>query len=398
MQHAWRWYGPKDPVSLDDIRQAGATAIVNALHENPIGELWTREDILKRKNLIEGENDQKAPLYWKVVESVPVHESIKQGLPDRDHWIANYQQTLRNLGAEGIGTVCYNFMPVVDWTRTSLTRRLANGALALDFDLAAFAYFDIHILQREGAEADYDLATLERMTTLAPTANSSYGQELMRIIVAGLPGGQEGYSFDAFKERLAAYREIDQGGYKENLRYFLEAVVPVAAEAGVKLAIHPDDPPYPLFGLPRILSTEADLAEMLGMVDNEANGFTLCTGSFGAEKANDLSGMVYRHGSRLHFIHLRNVAFFEDRSFFESEHLVGHADMYAIVEAIVKEEAKRGVLGSASAIPMRPDHGHQMLDDLRKHTNPGYSAIGRLKGLAELRGLEVAILRQLGSS
>ncbi len=393
MEHTWRWFGPQDPVSLDAVRQAGATGIVTSLHHLPIGAAWSQSDISARVQAIEQANNLKTPLRWSVVESVPVHEDIKQGKPRRDELLEAYQTTLRHLGQAGVRTVCYNFMPVVDWTRTDLRLRLPNEAIALAFDWAALAMFDLFLLKRPGAERDYDSATLAAAEQRWAASTSDEQQTLVKVIIAGLPGGQEGYGMEGFRDRLAAYNDISEDDYRANLRYFLEAVVPAATEAGVRLAIHPDDPPFSLFGLPRILSTENDLAQMLNMVDEPANGFTLCTGSFGADPANDLAGMVQRHGSRLHFIHLRNIAFRGYRTFFESDHLAGHADMFDIVSAIAAEEQRRGVAGPGSGIPMRPDHGHQLLDDQHKQGNPGYTAIGRLKGLAELRGLEMAIWR-----
>ena len=396
MQQTWRWYGPNDPVSLKDIRQAGATGIVNALHEVPIGDVWTVEALEERKNIIEWDNSvspaKKSGLIWSVIESIPVHEDIKLGKPGRDKWIENYRESLRNVGKVGIPTICYNFMPVVDWTRTNLNMLLDNGGRALSFDIVEFIAFDVFMLNRDGAEKDYDPDLVEKAGELFVKMTDDEKATLQKNIIAGLPGGQEGYTLDAFLARLNEYKDIDDSKYRENLAYFLKAIIPVAEEAGVKMAIHPDDPPFSLFGLPRIVSTEADLKYLLDVYDSVSNGYTMCTGSYGVRADNDLAGMVTRHGSKLNFIHLRSTIRDGRGGFFEADHLYGDVDMYGVISAILKEQKKRELSGTGEIhIPMRPDHGHVLLDDLGKKTNPGYSAIGRLKGLAELRGLELGI-------
>lgn len=398
MEQTWRWYGPDDPVTLSDIRQAGATGIVTALHHIPIGEVWPVDAIVERKRLIEFDDTVKPPkrrgLVWSVVESVPVHEEIKMGLPTRDRYILNYQQTLRNLGQVGVPCVCYNFMPVLDWTRTDLKYELEDGSHALRFDAAEFAAFDLFILQRPGADRGYtrDQIVAAQLTFEAMTPAKK--ALLQHNIIAGLPGGQQGYTLSEFQARLDAYRGVTEKKFRENLAYFLRAIVPVAEEVGVKLAIHPDDPPSPLFGLPRIVSTEADLREICGIHDSVYNGFTLCTGSLGVRPDNDLVGIVKRLGSKLNFAHLRSTERDENGSFFEAAHLQGDVDMFRVIREILKEQRKRESLGRSDAqIPMRADHGHTILDDLEKETNPGYSAIGLLRGMAELRGLEMGIVR-----
>ncbi|WP_343463089.1 mannonate dehydratase [Pantoea sp.] len=384
MQQTWRWYGPKDPVSLADARQAGATGIVTALHHIPNGEVWPVAEIMKRKAEIEA-----AGLVWAVVESVPIHEEIKTGSGDVAKWIANYQQSLRNLAQCGIHTVCYNFMPILDWTRTDLAYSLPNGARALRFDQIEFAVFELHILQRSGAEADYSAAEIAEAAQRFAAMSDAHKQQLTRNIIAGLPGAEEGYTLDQFRAQLARYDGIDKTRLRENFATFLRAIVPVAEEAGVRMAVHPDDPPRPILGLPRIVSTADDLQWMIDTVSSPANGFTMCTGSYGVLPENDLPGMIRRFGSRIYFLHLRATQREANpKTFHEAAHLEGDVDMFAVIKAIAEEERRRD-----AAIPMRPDHGHQMLDDLQKQTNPGYSAIGRLKGLAEIRGVELAIHR-----
>ncbi|GIV60409.1 MAG: mannonate dehydratase [Rhodothermaceae bacterium] len=391
MLPSWRWFGPDDPVTLADARQAGAVGIVSALHEIPAGAVWPVEAIRARRRQIE-EGPGDAPLRWVVVESVPVHEAIKTGGPDRDRYIDNYRQTLRNLAACGPRIVCYNFMPVLDWTRTDLAFPLPTGALALRFDRVALAAFDLFILRRPGAARDYD-EPLRQAARDHFEALTGVGRErLARTILAGLPGGHAAYDLEAFRAALAAYREVGERELRANLAYFLRAVADVAEEVGVHLAIHPDDPPYPLLGLPRVVSTEADLAAVLQAADTTANGLTFCTGSLGVRPENDLPGMVHRFGRRIHFVHLRNIRREPGGSFHESEHLAGAVDMYAVVRALIEEERRRVRDGTPGVpLPMRPDHGHRLLDDLRKPANPGYPAIGRLRGLAELRGLEHGI-------
>jgi len=398
MEQTWRWYGPNDPVTLTDIRQAGATGIVTALHEIPIGEVWTVEDIEKRKRMIEWDFSKNPPrkrgLTWSVIESIPVHESIKLGKPDRDKYIEKYQQSIRNVGWVGISTICYNFMPVVDWTRTNLEMQLDDGAKALQFDIAEFAAFDIFMLQRPGAEEAYDEEILDKAKQRFEAMSDEQRYVLQKNIIAGLPGGQEGYTLEQFQAKLNDYKDIDDKQYRENLAYFLRAVIPVAEESAVRMAIHPDDPPFSLFGLPRVVSTEEDIAYLLNVYDSVYNGFTLCTGSLGVRPENDLIGIVERYGDKLNFAHLRSTQRDGKGSFHEAGHLRGDVDMYGIIIAILKEQKKRNAAHRLDEIiPMRADHGHTILDDLRKKTNPGYSAIGLLRGMAELRGLELAIER-----
>ncbi|MBO9637347.1 MAG: mannonate dehydratase [Siphonobacter aquaeclarae] len=394
---SFRWFGPKDPVSLRDIRQAGATGIVTALHEVPNGKVWTTEAIESRKTLIEN-----AGLTWAVVESVPVHEHIKRGMPDRDQLIDNYRQTLRNLGANGIKTVCYNFMPVLDWTRTDLAYVVADGSEALRFDAVAFAAFELFLLKRPGAEASYPEAFRQRAEAYFRKLNESEKTLLIRNVIAGLPGSEESFTVEQFQKVLDYYAEVGDKELRENLYYFIRAIVPVAEEAGIQLCIHPDDPPRPILGLPRVLSTADDVRQLFAAADSPANGLTFCTGSFGVRADNDMPAMLREFGPRTHFLHFRSVERETDEvpeTFHEANHLEGHADMYEVMKAAVEEMARRKKEGREDIrIPMRPDHGHRMLDDLNpdKRTNPGYTAIGRLRGLAELRGLELGIERSLG--
>lgn len=398
LEQTWRWYGPSDPVTLADIRQAGATGIVTALHEIPIGEVWTVEDIEKRKRIIEWD-ESKTPrrprgLTWSVIESIPVHEDIKQGKPSRDEWIEKYKESIRNVGKVGIPVVTYNWMPVVDWTRTNLAMELEDGAKALAFDMVEFAAFDVYILKRKGAEKEYSDEVLKLAKDKFESMNSEQRYILQKNIIAGLPGGQEGYSLEDFSRRLAEYDDIDDKRYRENLKYFLEQIVPVAEESGVRLAIHPDDPPIPLFGLPRVVSTETDLQFIVNVVDSVSNGLCVCTGSLGVRPDNDLPGIIERLGHRINFLHLRSTQRDAYGSFHEASHLRGDVPMYSVMLAALKEEKKRHALHRMDEhIPMRADHGHTILDDLNKKTNPGYSAIGLLRGMAELRGLEMGIER-----
>lgn len=383
MLQTMRWYGAKDPVGLSDILQAGATGIVSALHQIPNGETWSVEEIKTRKDIIEA-----AGMTWEVVESVPVHENIKTRSGNFQELIENYKQTIRNLASQGIFRICYNFMPILDWTRTKLAHPLPNGSRALFFVKKEVTAFDLYILKRDGAEKEYTSEEIKRAKDFFDNASKADLKRVQDNILKGLPGSEEGYTMEQFRAALATYAGIDKKVLAENLRLFLDEIIPVAQENGVFMAVHPDDPPFDIFGLPRVVSTAEDMKRIISDNPNRHNGFTFCTGSYGVREDNDLVAMIREFGKYIHFIHLRSTRRDHEGNFYEDNHLDGNVPMEAVIAEILKVQKRRKI-----SIPMRPDHGHQMLDDLQKPViNPGYTAIGRLKGLAEIRGVESALI------
>ena len=398
MRESWRWFGPEDPVTIADIRQTGATDIVSALHSIPAGQVWPLDAIKAHKALIEGDNTDQAPLHWTVVESIPVHEDIKLARPGHEKYIENWAQSMENLAACGIKTICYNFMPVIDWTRTDLNYRLPSGAYALRFDQKKFAAFDLFILKREKAASEYSPAEIAEAEDVFNAMDAEERKQLTENIIAGLPGKMtESYGLEDFRDMLDNYKDVDTQTLRRNLFSFLEQVLPRAEKSGVNLAIHPDDPPRDMLGLPRIICTADDLEILFEAQPSPSNGITLCVGTYSSRPDNDLPAMARQFGPRIHFSHLRGVSRDPDeqRSFYEASHLDSDIDMVAVISELLNEEARRNKAGQQeSDIFIRPDHGFQMMDDIGKKVNPGYSTIGRMKGLAEVRGVIRALSAQ----